>query len=459
MNTKRIQSFQPYSQQIHYQADFYGSEQLEDCIAKGQNASVKQLIISLSQRAALLVNLQRLLEKDKKELGELIASEMGKPIKEAVSEIEKCAHLCGFYAINAEKWLAPYTIERTEQTEKRVEYHPLGVILSIMPWNFPFWQVFRCAVPAILAGNTVLLKHAPNVPLSALKIEELFKQAGFGSGIFQNLFISEEQVEKVLADQRVKAVSLTGSEKAGRSVAALAGKYLKKQVLELGGSDPFIVMPGASIAEASKWALKARLISNGQSCIAAKRFVIHEKVYDEFITSLKEQLAVLKFGDPLDPAINIGPLARKDLADQLRAQVLQAIQAGARIEAEYFFETDNPHFVPITLLSEVTKDNPVYSQELFGPVFMLFKVKDKQEALTLANDSPFGLGASVWTSDQEEQSFFILGLEAGSVFVNSMVASNAAIPFGGIKNSGYGRELAEEGLKEFCNVKAVVIEK
>lgn len=459
MNSKRIQSFHPYSQQIHYQADFYETRQLEDCLRKGQDAFVRQQAISLNQRAALFINLQRLLEKDKKELGALITLEMGKPVKEAVTEIEKCAHLCGFYALNGEKWLAPRVIEQTEQAEKRIEYQALGVVLSIMPWNFPFWQVFRCAVPAILAGNSILLKHAPNVPLSALKIEELFKQAGFDSDVYQNLFISEAQVEKVLEDSRVKAVSLTGSETAGRSVAALAGKYLKKQVLELGGSDPFIVMHGAQVSSAAEWALKARLISNGQSCIAAKRFIIHEKIYDEFISALKKQLSVLKFGDPMDTTVNIGPLARKDLADQLRAQVLQATQAGAIIEAEYFFKTDNPHFVPITLLSDIKKDNPVYSQELFGPVFLLFKVQDKEEALTLANDSPFGLGASVWTTDKEEQAFFIQGLEAGSVFINSMVASNAAMPFGGIKNSGYGRELAEEGLKEFCNVKAVVIQR
>ncbi|MBC7486848.1 MAG: NAD-dependent succinate-semialdehyde dehydrogenase [Cytophagaceae bacterium] len=457
MSAKNIQSFEPYSQQIQYQADFYSSNQLEQVLKKGQEAFTSQLGIDVVQRKMLFLNLKGLLEKDKNSLGKLITQEMGKPFLEAVAEIEKCAGLCDFYASHAEKWLSGYTIEQSEQSEKRVEYHPLGMILSIMPWNFPFWQVFRCAVPALLAGNIILLKHSPNVPLCALKIEELFLKAGFREGTYQNIFVTEQQVEQLLADERVKAVSLTGSERAGRSVAALAGKHLKKQVLELGGSDPFIIMPSADLSQASQWAVKARLISNGQSCIAAKRFIIHEKVYDDFLAAIKKKLSTLKFGDPMDQSVNIGPLARLDLADQLRKQVKQAVNGGALVEAEYFFDTTNLHFVPITILSNIQKDNPVYHQELFGPVFSVFKVKNSQEALLLANDSPFGLGSSVWTMDKEEQDFFIKQLEAGSVFVNSMMASNAAIPFGGIKNSGYGRELAEEGLKEFCNVKSIVI--
>jgi succinate-semialdehyde dehydrogenase / glutarate-semialdehyde dehydrogenase len=457
MKTKLIQSLSPYSQQIQYQADFTSSEQLEAMLIKGQLGFVKQLQTALGQREEFMLNLQRSLEKDKKKLGELITLEMGKPLQEAISEIEKCAHLCGFYALNAKKWLAPYSIEQTAKLEKRVEYHPLGIILGIMPWNFPFWQVFRCAVPALLAGNAVLLKHAPNVPLCALKIEELFLAAGFEAGVYQNLFIAEEQVEQVLADARIKAVSLTGSEKAGRAVASLAGKHLKKQVLELGGSDPFIVLPSADVKSAAQWAVKARLISNGQSCIAAKRFIIHEKVYDEFMQLLQKLLSLLKFGDPMDASVHIGPLARRDLAENLRTQVKQAIEAGAYLEAAYFFETDHPNFIPVTVLTNISKNNPIYNQELFGPVFSVHKVHTQEEALVLANDSPFGLGASVWTSDKEEQLFFIQQLEAGSVFVNSIVASDAALPFGGIKNSGYGRELAEEGLKECCNTKTVVV--
>jgi succinate-semialdehyde dehydrogenase/glutarate-semialdehyde dehydrogenase len=459
MDSRPIQSLFPYSQEVHYQSDFCDPDRLKDLLERGQNAAIRQKEVSIAHRIELFLNLQSLLEKDKNKLGELITLEMGKPLRESISEIEKCAHLCGFYALNAEKWLSPYSIEYTEQTEKRVEYHPLGLVLGIMPWNFPFWQVFRCAVPAISAGNAILLKHSPNVPLCALKIEELFLKAGFGEGVYQNLFVAEAQVEQILADARVKAVSLTGSEKAGRSVASVAGKHLKKQVLELGGSDPFIVMPNADLVSAAQWAVKARMISNGQSCIAAKRFIIHEQVYTEWMSLIKQQLALLKFGDPMEPTVNVGPLARKDLADQLRTQVRQAVEAGAHIEASYFFETENPHFVPITVLVNIKKDNPTYNQELFGPVFSVFKVTSKEEALALANDSPFGLGASVWTLDKEDESFFTNQLEAGSVFVNSMVASNAAVPFGGIKNSGYGRELAEEGLKEFCNIKAIVINK
>ena len=457
MDARRIQSFFPYSQKIHYQADFCNDNQLNTLLEQGKKASVHQKESSIATKTQLFLNLKTLLEKDKIKLGELITLEMGKPLPESIAEIEKCAHLCGFYALNAEKWLSSYAIESSEKSEKRVEYHPLGLILGIMPWNFPFWQVFRCAVPALCAGNTILLKHSPNVPLCALKIEELFLKAGFNEGVYQNLFIDEEQVEQILADSRVKAVSLTGSEKAGRSVASFAGKYLKKQVLELGGSDPYIVMPSADLKLAAQWAVKARMISNGQSCIAAKRFIIHEQVYEEWMSSLKQHLSLLKFGDPMEPAVQVGPLARIDLADQLRMQVAQAVNAGASVEANYFFETVNMHFVPITILVNIKRENPVYSQELFGPVFCVFKVKSKEEALALANDSPFGLGASVWTLEKEEQSFFSNQLESGAVFVNSIVASNAAVPFGGIKNSGYGRELAEEGLKEFCNVKAIVI--
>jgi len=459
MSSKIIQSIDPFSQQIHYQADFYSSDQLEQVLKKGQEAFSSPSGIDIKQRINLFLNLKELLEKDKNSLGKLITQEMGKPLQQAVAEIEKCAGLCDFYASHAEKWLMGHVIEQSDKAEKRVEYHPLGMILSIMPWNFPFWQVFRCAVPALMAGNTILLKHSPNVPLCALKMEELFLNAGFREGTYQNIFITEEQVETLLADPRVKAVSLTGSEKAGRSVASLAGKYLKKQVLELGGSDPFIIMPSADLSQASQSAVKARLISNGQSCIAAKRFIIHESIYDEFLESVKKKLAVLNFGDPMDESVSIGPLARLDLADQLRAQVALALNSGASIEAEYFFKTDNPHFTPVTVLINIDPKNPVYDQELFGPVFLVFKVKNAEEALALANDSLFGLGASVWTTDKKEQSFFIQHLESGSVFINSMVVSNAVLPFGGIKNSGYGRELAEEGLKEFCNIKAVNIDK
>ena len=459
MDKKNIQSIDPYTQQLHNQFDFYNSDQLDALVQKGAHAFSFLSHAPLEERKKQMLSLKALLEKDKNDLGKLITREMGKPLQEGISEIEKCAGLCEFYATHAEKWLSGYTIEQSETSEKRVEYHPLGQILSIMPWNFPFWQVFRCAVPALMAGNTILLKHSPNVPLCALKIEELFLKAGFKEGAYQNIFVSEEQVEQLLSDQRVKAVSLTGSEKAGRSVASLAGKYLKKQVLELGGSDPFIVMPSADVALAAQWAVKARLISNGQSCIAAKRFILHDNVFDEFMSLIKKHLSLLVFGNPLDPTVQIGPLARIDLADQLRKQVQQAVDGGAHIEASYFFETENPHFVPVTVLVNIYKNNPIYHQELFGPVFSVFKVTSKEEAVALANDSPFGLGASVWTREQDEQIFFTKEVEAGSVFVNSMVASNASVPFGGIKNSGYGRELAEEGLKEFCNIKTIVVTK
>lgn len=451
-----VQSINPYTGKILFQTEFYSEESVNQLISLSFEAFRQQQARSLKDRLQFILSFKESLQKEKKGLADLMTQEMGKPIQESLAEIEKCIVLCDYYIHQAPNGLSGRNVSSSGAIESRVEYQAIGPVLAIMPWNFPFWQVLRVAVPALIVGNSILLKHAPNVSLSALKMEELFLQAGAMKGLFQTLLVSDVQVEKILADFRVKGVSLTGSEKAGRAVAAIAGRNLKKQVLELGGSDPFIVMPSADIKEAAYWARMSRLINNGQSCIAAKRFMIHEKVYDAFLAALKEELRLLKMGDPLDPTVHIGPLARFDLVSQLQVQVDQSVALGAVVEAQYTLPEKHAMFAPITVLSGVGKGMPAYDQELFGPVFSLFKVKSIEEAIVLANDSSFGLGASVWTREEREQRLCEEKLEAGSVFVNAMVRSDPSLPFGGIKNSGYGRELSEEGLREFCNVKTIV---
>ncbi len=450
-----VQSLNPYTGKVLFQSRFHSEDSVNQMISLAFQAFQEQQQ-SMNHRLEVVVLFKDLLIKEKESLANLMTQEMGKPIQEAVAEIEKCISLCSFYVEHAGHGLAPRWVSSSGPFKSRVEYHALGTILAIMPWNFPFWQVLRVVIPAMIVGNTLILKHAPNVSLCALKIEALFLKAGALKGVFQTVLASEAQVEKMLADFRIRAVSLTGSEKAGRAVASIAGKNLKKQVLELGGSDPFLVMPSADVKEAAYWARMSRLINNGQSCIAAKRFIVHEKVYDAFVVALKDELAQLKIGDPLDPTVHIGPLARVDLVKQLKDQVAQSVAQGAVVEAEYTIAEEHHLFAPITILSGVKKGMPAYEQELFGPVFTLFKVGSIEEAILLANDSVYGLGASVWTKEEREQVLCEEKLEAGSVFINAMVRSDPGLPFGGIKHSGYGRELSEEGLREFCNVKTMV---
>jgi succinate-semialdehyde dehydrogenase/glutarate-semialdehyde dehydrogenase len=413
---------------------------------------------SFESRAAKMFKAAEILEAEKRELGTVMTTEMGKPLKAAIAEAEKCAWVCRYYAENAQQHLADQPVE-TNAKKSFVRFQPLGPVLAVMPWNFPFWQVFRFAAPALMAGNVGLLKHASNVPQCALAIEDIFLRAGFPNGAFQTLLIGSDAVEEILNDERVVAATLTGSEPAGRSVASIAGKQIKKTVLELGGSDPFIVMPSADLGSAVETAVKARTLNNGQSCIAAKRFIVADEIYDEFTTRFVEKMKALKIGDPMEESTDIGPLATQQIVDDLTGQVQKAIDSGARVLTGGR-KLDRPgNFFEPTVLDNIEPSTPVSCEEIFGPVAMLFRVANIHEAISIANVTSFGLGSAAWTKDADEQAKFINEIEAGSVFINGMVASDPRLPFGGIKNSGYGRELAEFGIREFVNIKTVWIGK
>jgi len=409
---------------------------------------------SFSDRAHMMTRAAEILETRKHEFGKIMTLEMGKPLKAAIGEAEKCAWVCRYYAENAEHHLADQIVE-TNAKKSYVHFQPLGPVLAVMPWNFPFWQVFRFAAPALMAGNVGLLKHASNVPQCALAIEETFASAGFPKGAFQTLLIGSDAVEAILNDSRVVAATLTGSEPAGRSVAATSGKQIKKTVLELGGSDPFIVMPSANLDEAVTTAVKARTINNGQSCIAAKRFIVADEIYDKFEKRFVEEMRALKIGDPMDESVEIGPLATPQIVDDLDEQVKKAVASGARVLTGGKKIDGRGNFFEPTVLVDIDLRASISCEEIFGPVAMLFRVANIDEAIQVANATPFGLGSAAWTSDAAEQTKFIKELEAGSVFINGMVASDPRLPFGGVKHSGYGRELAEFGIREFVNIKTV----
>jgi len=409
---------------------------------------------SFAERAQWLNNAARILEVSKQKFGHTMTAEMGKTLKSAVAEAEKCALACRYYAENGERHLADETIA-TNASRSFVRYQPIGPVLAVMPWNFPFWQVFRFAAPTLMAGNVGLLKHSSNVPQCALAIEDILRRAGFPDGAFQTLLIGAAQTASVLADDRVAAATLTGSEPAGRSVASQCGDRIKKTVLELGGSDPFIVMPSADLNDAVSTAVKARTINNGQSCIAAKRFIVAEAVYDQFERRFVETMKALQVGDPMDSATDVGPLATSAIREELHAQVERAVASRARLLLGGRMIGGPGYFYEPTVLAGLPRQSDVFREELFGPVAMLFRVKDAAEAIEFANDSPFGLGSSVWTRDAAEQSRLIDEIQAGAVFVNGMVASDPRLPFGGVKRSGYGRELGVFGIREFVNVKTV----
>jgi succinate-semialdehyde dehydrogenase/glutarate-semialdehyde dehydrogenase len=411
---------------------------------------------SLPERASMMTRAAEILEAEKNDLARLMALEMGKPIKGGVGEAEKCAWVCRYYADNAKDHLADEVVE-TNASRSFVRFQPLGPVLAVMPWNFPFWQVFRFAAPALMAGNVGLLKHASNVPQCALAIEDIIRRAGFPEGAFQTLLVGSEAVQSILEDTRVVAATLTGSEAAGRSVASIAGKQIKKTVLELGGSDPFIVMPSADLNEAVTTGIKARTINNGQSCIAAKRFIVATEIYDNFERRFVEEMQALRVGDPLDESIDIGPLAMEQILKDVDEQVKRSVAAGAVVLTGGKRLDRVGNFYEPTVLAKVPTDAPVSCEEVFGPVAMLFRVNNIDEAIELANATTFGLGAAAWTNDASEQERFIEELEAGCVFLNGMVASDPRLPFGGIKNSGYGRELSEFGIREFVNIKTVWI--
>ena len=407
-------------------------------------------VTPVAERAGVVARAGDILERDKDRYGRLMTLEMGKPLKAAVEEAAKCALACRYYAEHASAFIAPRHVDGDE-----VQYQPLGPVLAIMPWNFPFWQVIRFAAPALCAGNVGILKHASNVPQCALAIEELFTNAGAPLGVFQTLLIGSDRVDPIIADERIAAVTLTGSEPAGRHVAATAGRNLKKTVLELGGSDAFIVMESADIAKAAEVAVKARTINNGQSCIAAKRFIVHERVAGDFTDRFVEGMRSLRVGDPMRPDTDIGPLATRQIVDDLEKQVADSVRLGARILTGGKRVSGIGNYFEPTILTDIPASAPAYRDELFGPVASLFRARDLDDAIRIANDTSFGLAAAAWTRDQGEADRFIRDLEAGTVVINGMVASDPRLPFGGVKHSGYGRELGPWGLHEFVNVKTV----
>ncbi|HZS36068.1 MAG TPA: NAD-dependent succinate-semialdehyde dehydrogenase [Polyangia bacterium] len=411
---------------------------------------------SFAERAARMRRAAELVEAEKQPLGQLMTTEMGKTLRSAVAEAEKCAWACRHYAEAAERYLADEAVA-SNAARSFLRYLPLGPVLAVMPWNFPFWQVFRFAAPALMAGNVGLLKHASNVPECALAIERIFARAGFPDGAFQTLLISAKRTARVIADERVRAVTLTGSDAAGADVGEHAGRAIKKVVLELGGSDPFIVMPSADLDGAVKTAVSARIINNGQSCIAAKRFIVHERVYGEFERRFVEGLGRLKVGDPTRADTDVGPLATERGRAELARQVERAIHDGARLLVGGR-AVDGPGFYyPPTALADLPAGAAIRREEVFGPVALLFRVRSLDEAIAIANDSPYGLGSSVWTADAAEQHRFVDEIEAGQTFINAMVASDPRLPFGGVKQSGFGRELGALGIREFTNIKTIYI--
>jgi succinate-semialdehyde dehydrogenase / glutarate-semialdehyde dehydrogenase len=413
--------------------------------------------VPLSDRVRMLLRAAEILETEKDKFGRIMVTEMGKTLKAAIEEAAKCAWGCRYYAEQAERFLADEVVE-TSASRSYVSYQPLGPILAIMPWNFPFWQVFRFAAPALAAGNVALLKHASNVPQCALAIQDIFRRAGFPEGCFQTLLIETDRVRRVIEDSRVVAATLTGSTDAGSHVASAAGKQIKKTVLELGGSDPFIIMPSADLDLAARTAVKARTINNGQSCIAAKRFIVAEAVAEQFERRLVAGMEAVVVGDPMDSATQVGPLANEAQVKTLADQIARSTSAGARLlTGGYRLDRPGCYFAP-GVLTDIREDSPAYREEVFGPIALLFKVRTIDEAIRIANDSEFGLGASAWTRNDRERDRFTAELEAGMVFINAMVASDPRVPFGGVKRSGYGRELSHYGIREFVNIKTVWIE-
>lgn len=409
---------------------------------------------SFADRTARMRKAAAILDAESRDLGRLMTLEMGKPIKAAVAEAEKCAMACRYYADNAERFLADQNVDM-DGGRSWVTFQPLGAVLAIMPWNFPFWQVFRFAAPALMAGNVGLLKHASNVPQCALAIEDVFRRAGFTEGAFQSLLIGSEMIESIIADNRIVAVTLTGSEGAGRSVASAAGKNLKKSVMELGGSDPFVVMPSADLDAAVAMAVTARMINNGQSCIAAKRFIVHDKIYDAFLKRFVAAVAAVKVGDPTDEATELGPQATSAIRDQLDEQVKASVAVGAKVATGGKKLDRAGYYYAPTVLTDIPANAPAAREELFGPVASVFRAKDLSDAIRIANGTSFGLGASAWTRDAAEQNQFVAEIESGLLFINGMVVSDSRLPFGGVKNSGFGRELGEFGIREFVNIKSI----
>ena len=452
----KLQSINPATGELIESFDEISDADLEATLARAQQTFRTYRRTSFAERAGWLHKAAQILEGESDKWARLMTQEMGKTYKAAVAEAEKCALACRYFAENGARFLADEQIE-TDADKSYVRYLPLGPVLAVMPWNFPFWQVMRFAAPALMAGNVGLLKHASNVSRCALALQEVFRRAGFPEGAFQTLLLSSKRVARVIADERVRAVTLTGSDIAGSQVAEQAGKHIKKSVMELGGSDPFIVLPSADLGAAVKTAITARNINNGQSCIAAKRFIVHAQVYDEFERRMVEGLKRLKVDDPMREDTDIGPLATAQILETVARQVDESVKAGARLLTGGK-RLDRPgNFYQVSALAQIPKDAPAYHEEVFGPVALLFKARDLGEAIELANASDYGLGSSVWTNDEDERRRCVDEVEAGATFINAMVVSDPRLPFGGVKRSGYGRELARHGIREFVNVKSVSI--
>ncbi|MGO9614168.1 MAG: NAD-dependent succinate-semialdehyde dehydrogenase [Dissulfurispiraceae bacterium] len=451
----KIQSINPYTNQVIKEFDKMTEQEIEEQIDNSRNAFSVWRKSSVSARSTIIKKLSDILRTEKQRLAVIITSEMGKPVRESLAEIEKCAWLCDYYAETATRFLRPEKI-KTESKKSYIVFQPLGIVLSIMPWNFPFWQVFRCAIPAIIAGNCCLLKHASNVPMCAVAIEELFRQAGFPENVFKALLIDASAAMKIIDMDRVDAVSLTGSNKAGEQVGALAGGRIKKVVLELGGSDPFVVLDDADIEKTAGMAARARVINAGQSCIAAKRFIVMEKILDQFKNSFVEQLKALRIGDPMDESTDIGPLSKREILDSLNDQLEDAKAKGAEV-LRLGDAFQRGLFFPPCVVLNATEDMRILTEEVFGPIAPIIPVKNVAEAIRRANSTKFGLGASIWSRNLKRAEKIAMEIEAGFVSINDMVKSDPRLPFGGIKKSGLGRELSHYGLKEFVNVKSVVV--
>jgi len=451
-----IQSINPATGDVLETLEPTSPQQIQSVLAGAHAAFLEWRTQPFARRSALMHAAARELRARKDEYAVTMTREMGKPIVQAEAEVEKCAGTCDYYAEHAEAFLREQPRE-TDASRSYVRFDPLGVVLAVMPWNFPFWQVFRFAAPALMAGNAGILKHASNVPRCALAIEEVFRRAGFPEGLFRTVLVDSGTVKGLIADPRIVAVTLTGSERAGQAVAQQAGHELKKTVLELGGSDPFVVLADADVDVAARAAAEARLINSGQSCIAAKRFIVVEPVADRFLERFKSELAARRMGDPTARDTQVGPQARVDLRDELHRQVEESVKRGARVLLGGQVPAGKGAFYPPTLLAAVDRGMPAFDEETFGPVAAVIRSKDEADALRLANDSPFGLGAALWTKDLARAERLAAQIEAGAVFVNGVVKSDPRLPFGGIKRSGYGRELSEYGIREFVNIKSVWI--
>lgn len=434
-----------------------GEEQVEKKLQLADETYREYRKTSFEERARMMTWAAEILEEEAEELGRIITNEMGKPLAAGIAEANKCARGCRYYAENAERFMADEKIEY-EGANVYIRYQPIGPVLAVMPWNFPFWQVFRHAAPGLMAGNVVLLKHASNVPQCALAIEDVFYRAGFPEGAFQTLLIGSKQVQAIVDDKRVKAVTLTGSGPAGSQVAGEAGEKIKKSVLELGGSDPFIVMPSADLDEAISTAVTARTLNNGQSCINGKRFIVHEEIADEFERRYVEAMEALKVGDPMEDDTDMGPLSTSEILEDVDQQVRDSVEAGAKVLTGGKPMDGPGNFYPPTVLTDIPEDSPAYAEEIFGPVASLFRAGNIDDIIRLANDTPFGLSSSAWTNDPDERELFINEIEAGMVYVNKMTESTPEVPFGGVKESGYGRELSIFGIREFVNAKTVWVE-